>query len=630
MSAAKKKLLFKKACGNCSRRHFSCSGKRPCENCVNKNIECTDIMKKQKVPKGRRTPKVTPQTTEMPQEAIQVVGPHKRVDGTNTFKINAEGLQKPASQFNSPLSELKNIKFSTKLELDSAQQGAPYKHNKVLPIAHENNLPSLMSVVQNDFQQATTRSSTGDINNNILNPYNGAMQISSSNPEGSYGKELGSIKNDKADMSSLRQGSSFYSQQIDTMLNTAAMGNEGLSNDVFSDSSSEDEKNSNNENHSYYRHQYDELPTRSSTSTNTINNNQHLYQQQTRQAIYEKKELKKKKKLERLEICKYLGPKGFEILIDSNIDLLHQHFPLVPIEKDNGDLFNQEDALFNSHNKYCNIENSGNNETEYDCKCDIQSKERSTSISIDFRIINLEKNLLIPYAYSEDTNDSKGKGHSFILELPPLQSGESRIISNPEWTHSLQYKKPSEIYSKITQPFLHTHGFTSLLEYIKKRFCKADVIKICYDIAAIRPVFIASCINFQEEDMIFMEHCFQRTLLEYASFIEEMGNPTIIWRRTGQISYVNDEFLMLTGWTRQQLLGKMTFVIEILDDKSSLIFFKNFKAVCYSDYTGFVNVPTMKVLTPKKGKYVECSSFFIVKRDTFGLPTFTVGNFLPK
>ncbi|OBA27295.1 hypothetical protein HANVADRAFT_23563, partial [Hanseniaspora valbyensis NRRL Y-1626] len=206
----------------------------------------------------------------------------------------------------------------------------------------------------------------------------------------------------------------------------------------------------------------------------------------------------------------------------------------------------------------------------------------------------------------------------------------SRIVSNPEWTHSLQYKKPSEIYSKITQPFLHTHGFTSLLEYIKKRFSKSDVIKICYDIAAIRPVFIASCINFQEEDMIFMEHCFQRTLLEYASFIEEVGNPTIVWRRTGQISYVNDEFLMLTGWTRQQLLGKMTFVIEILDDESSLIFFKNFKAVCYSDYTGFVNVPSMKVLTPKKGNYVECSSFFIVKRDTFGLPTFTVGNFLPK
>jgi hypothetical protein len=53
-----------------------------------------------------------------------------------------------------------------------------------------------------------------------------------------------------------------------------------------------------------------------------------------------------------------------------------------------------------------------------------------------------------------------------------------------------------------------------------------------------------------------MEKCFQRTLWEYEGFIEGVGTPTIVARRTGEVAAVGKEFQILTGWTKNVLLGR--------------------------------------------------------------------------
>lgn len=53
-----------------------------------------------------------------------------------------------------------------------------------------------------------------------------------------------------------------------------------------------------------------------------------------------------------------------------------------------------------------------------------------------------------------------------------------------------------------------------------------------------------------------MEKCFQRTLWEYEGFIEGVGTPTIVARRTGEVAAVGKEFQILTGWTKSVLLGR--------------------------------------------------------------------------
>lgn len=546
----KKKRTYKKACNYCHKKHLSCSGKRPCQTCIEKEVECVDFARKKHSPITEGTPfkkvKAEDSTSKRNFQKIGVFKGEDTIEAPNSSKINCENklhLENNIDLEHQPLYKQDSI-YSEEHYSQNESSHSPYV-----------DLKSQKS--QNGYENGSEQV----FNNNTTRTEKNMFE---------YGHVYDKAEETFTDGSS-SSGSSFSSYRSNTVKkNDTSMHVSGLPVIAVNDFNSQ-------------------------------------------QINYQKKMIRKQRKRERLEICKYLGPKGFELMFQTDVNMLHQHFPLVPLD-------DSSEASFNNESFYY--------QDEYETNKKNDEANKSGKEFTNYVTINLDKKECIPDFLERDRDGNQKKGKSFILELD--QSDKSHIVANPEWTHSLQYTKPSDIYSKITQPFLHTHGFTALLEYIKKRFHKKDVIRICYDIAAIRPVFIASCINFQEEDMIFMEHCFQRTLLEYASFINEVGNPTIVWRRTGQISYVNDEFLMLTGWTRQQLLGKMTFVIEILDDESSLVFFKNFKAVCYSDYTGFVNVPTMRILTPKKGKYIDCSSFFIVKRDTFGLPTFTVGNFLPK
>lgn len=546
----KKKRTYKKACDYCHKKHLSCTGRRPCQTCIEKEVECIDFVRKKHSTGTEETPsKKIKSDNNIEKRKLPKIGVSKDVDineSSNTNKVSPES----------------NLQLRSNIDLGAHPV---YKQDSIYSEEHYSQKESTHSPfvepqsqrIQKDYENGSEQV----FNNNTTKTENNKFE---------YGHVYDKAEEVFTDGSS-SSGTSFSSYRSGSATrNDTSMQISGLP----------------------------------ATAVNDFN---------SQQINYQKKMIRKQRKRERLEICKYLGPKGFELMFQLDVDMLHQHFPLVPLDDSNEASFNNESFYY---------------QDEYETNKKNDEINKSGNEFMNYVTINLDNKECIPDFLERDHDGNQKIGKSYILELD--QSDKSHIVANPEWTHSLQYTKPSDIYSKITQPFLHTHGFTALLEYIKKRFHKKDVIKICYDIAAIRPVFIASCINFQEEDMIFMEHCFQRTLLEYASFINEVGNPTIVWRRTGQISYVNDEFLMLTGWTRQQLLGKMTFVIEILDDESSLVFFKNFKAVCYSDYTGFVNVPTMRILTPKKGKYIDCSSFFIVKRDTFGLPTFTVGNFLPK
>lgn len=61
---------------------------------------------------------------------------------------------------------------------------------------------------------------------------------------------------------------------------------------------------------------------------------------------------------------------------------------------------------------------------------------------------------------------------------------------------------------------------------------------------------------------IFVERTFQRTLVELNKLISFSGTPTVVWRRTGEICLVGTEFCLLTGWSRDELLGKK-YIFEV-------------------------------------------------------------------
>lgn len=52
-------------------------------------------------------------------------------------------------------------------------------------------------------------------------------------------------------------------------------------------------------------------------------------------------------------------------------------------------------------------------------------------------------------------------------------------------------------------------------------------------------------------------------LQELNKLISYSGTPTVVWRRTGEICLVGPEFCMLTGWSKEDLLGTKKYIWEV-------------------------------------------------------------------
>jgi hypothetical protein len=87
-----------------------------------------------------------------------------------------------------------------------------------------------------------------------------------------------------------------------------------------------------------------------------------------------------------------------------------------------------------------------------------------------------------------------------------------------------------------------------------------------------------------EEDEVFLERSFQRTLIvrnklptsvslvttapaDHAKELEKLisysATPTAVWRRTGEVCYVNAEFCKLVSQTSSDLLVSKTYIYQL-------------------------------------------------------------------
>lgn len=159
------------------------------------------------------------------------------------------------------------------------------------------------------------------------------------------------------------------------------------------------------------------------------------------------------------------------------------------------------------------------------------------------------------------------------------------------------------------------------------------------------------------EDEIFVEKCFQRTLIvrplttslresdlslrqEYERLISMSGTPTVVWRRTCEICLVGPEFCMLTGWKREDLLSRKRYIFEarlhfrlfcwsvpehdaqLFDNASVVEYYEQVAAHAFENTTQTV-MTTCNLLTPS-GKLLPCSFCFSIKRDLFSVPSLIV------
>lgn len=236
-----------------------------------------------------------------------------------------------------------------------------------------------------------------------------------------------------------------------------------------------------------------------------------------------------------------------------------------------------------------------------------------------------------------------------------------------------QYTSPEQVYAAVTAPYSYTDGYHGLIDYLRDRFDRPQLVMLAKSMAAYRPSFIATTKTLLEDDLVFMEKCFQRTLLEFEKIIEGSGTPTVVWRRTGQIVAAGREFCILTGWQHTDLVvheannvnaykpetgnengnndngdddgagganknnqlitskaGKQAvprFIVELMDDSSVTKYFDLFTQLAFGDSRGVI-MTDCTLLSPT-GDKVRTACTWTVKRDVFDIPMMIIGNFLP-
>lgn len=220
-------------------------------------------------------------------------------------------------------------------------------------------------------------------------------------------------------------------------------------------------------------------------------------------------------------------------------------------------------------------------------------------------------------------------GRQAMHDRSAQQRHLSTTVSQPNLQTSAlpvrRVRDSSSIYESVKQPYSYTNGFHGLTNFLQKRFSPQRTLRIAKSLASIRPSFISCTKALNSEDLIFMERCFQRQLWEYEELINACGTPTIVCRRTGEVAAVGKEFTIVTGWSKEVLLGKEpnhnintggtsgqagtgtssrggfntprvpdeprqqpVFLAELLDDDSVIEFYEDFARLAFGDPRGSV------------------------------------------
>ncbi|KAF9010530.1 hypothetical protein BDQ17DRAFT_1515223 [Cyathus striatus] len=226
---------------------------------------------------------------------------------------------------------------------------------------------------------------------------------------------------------------------------------------------------------------------------------------------------------------------------------------------------------------------------------------------------------------------TKDRSSRALLSPPPsesptstasIPSGISDIVRPQSCGSQLQ-----SINDHVTTPYDYTEGYHFLMKHLPTRFEKNDILRIVRALAIFRPSLIALQMPLSLDDEIFVEKCFQRTLLELDKLISMSGTPTVVWRRTGEICLVAPEFCMLTGWPMEDLIGRKKYIYELFENQSVVEYWENFASHAFENTTR--SVYSHCVLLKPSGAPVPSTFCFSIRRDLFDLPSIVIGQWLP-
>ncbi|WWD07761.1 hypothetical protein V865_005865 [Kwoniella europaea PYCC6329] len=189
---------------------------------------------------------------------------------------------------------------------------------------------------------------------------------------------------------------------------------------------------------------------------------------------------------------------------------------------------------------------------------------------------------------------------------------------------------PAEVYRTVVKPYDYTQGYHILMDYLTKNFEQHETLRVARALASFRPSLIALQMPMSEEDEVFLEKSFQRTLIELEKLISYSATPTAVWRRTGEVCYANPEFCKLVEKSDSDLIGKRTYIYELFSNPSVVAYWENFSVHAFENTTqNFFQPVGLTKSNPNGGITLDCTGCITIRRDVFDLPSVIIGQFLP-
>ncbi|KAH9810162.1 hypothetical protein DFH28DRAFT_903136 [Melampsora americana] len=176
------------------------------------------------------------------------------------------------------------------------------------------------------------------------------------------------------------------------------------------------------------------------------------------------------------------------------------------------------------------------------------------------------------------------------------------------------------------------HRFHELEQYLDQRFSSneedEETRAMRGVVASLKPELLNKQFSINDEDEEFLERAVQRSLLELERMISVSGTPTVVWRRTGEMVCVGDEFCMLTDWSKSELKEKKRSIFELFENESVIKYFEKFGETAFENINQQVVMKYCGLICPG-GRVVGSTFCFTIKRDLFNCPSLVIGNFLP-
>lgn len=212
--------------------------------------------------------------------------------------------------------------------------------------------------------------------------------------------------------------------------------------------------------------------------------------------------------------------------------------------------------------------------------------------------------------------------------FPGTWSGNDEMGAIPHLDVQTKPRKmtPEDVYRNVLKPYDYTEGYHILMQYLTHNFEKNDILRVVRALAAFRPSLIALQMPMSEDDEIFLERSFQRTLIELEKLISYSATPTAVWRRTGEIVCVSPEFCQLVGKKEEEIVRNRTCIYQLFNKTGTIEYWENFAEHAFENTTqNFFQATTLE----NEAKTVPCAACFTIRRDVFDLPSVIIGQFLP-